>query len=277
MTGALWDVYEELRSAHGGDSDAARTLATQALHEAIKHLPKPTAADISPVTFRRLSSELVNASALLSFSAADQSAVQSALTARGLYGSGNQVSASWAQVGPGIAGTTPGIRVQDNPVKLKSWVYSLGGDPNVVTQGVSTSNSKPDAGEVVALWFDIRDVDAVTAGGVLVKVTSPDTDISFLNGYYNYGSLSSSQVQIRYGKVNGTGIVAALSTGSASFAVPTSNTYFKTDPYFDETPTVGIWTKIAPGASHGKVVNLQVELVPTNGPSSTLSYPVTIN
>jgi hypothetical protein len=274
VAGALWDVYEALKSNRGGDASAAYIASARLVHETIRHLPMPTPLERSPVTFRELGQQLVSAAGLLSMPAADVSAITAALTARGLVG-GPSVPAGWAAAGPGEP-VTPGVRIKDNPLALKAWLLQMGFDPSLITQGVGTKNDRLDPGEVVAIWFDVRNTSVLTAGGLQVTITSESPYVTFPATLPNDGAISDSQVQIRYGKVNGSAIVAALTSSNPSFHVPTGTTYFLTNPAFGDFPTTAVWLKVAPEAPHGQVANLKVEIVPTNGAAATVDFPVTI-
>ena len=114
------------------------------------------------------------------------------------------------------------MRIQDNPTILKTWLISMGSDASVVTQGIATGlNEQMDSGEVVAVWFDLKNSSHVTAGGVQLTVTSQDPDVTFLDNSFNVGYLAPNQAQILYEKINGLDIVQALGS------IPSGNSYFK--------------------------------------------------
>lgn len=274
VTGALWEVYEAFKANHGGDASQAYGLTTRLVMETLRHLPKPTLANQSPVTFREFASQLEQSATLLGFSAQDQASVTQALTTRGLVG-GTGVAADWAEVGAGKP-ETPGVKITDNSQQLKNWFLRMGTNPQVVTQS-GGANNKFNPGEVAAIWFDVRNQSGNTAGGVTVTVTSEDPDITILDGNYNIGAISPSKAQIQYGKINGTEIVAALSSPNSTFHVPTGNSYFETNPHFDFLWTTAIFVKVNASATGGKSVNMRVELTPSNGVTETVTFPVTIH
>ncbi len=279
VSGALWDMYEALRANHGGDALTAQLLSTQAVMEAVTHLPKPSAAHLSPVTFWELASNVVSAAQLLGFSTVDQQSVERALTARGIYGGGDALGADWAARGDGVIGITDGVKVMDNPVRLKEWFGRIAGDISPVTHGPETGlNNKLDPGEVAAIWFDVKNISTLgaTAGGVQLTVTSLDPDITFLNSNYNFGSVGSDRAQIQYSKIHGTGIVARLASTNGSYHIDTSNSYFRTNRFFAETWMTALFVRVAASAAHGKSVTLRVDLAPANGSVDSVDFPVAI-
>jgi hypothetical protein len=279
ISGALWDVYDSLKVNHGGDSALAHQLSSQIVMEALRNLPKPTQADRSPVTFRGFAQEVVNAATNLGLSNGDQASIRQELAERGLV-DGSTLPSDWAEVGTGTT-ANPGLKIIDDPGVLKTWLRDwLGIGPAAIPQGTATGfNSRLDSGEVVALWFDVRDIAALTAGGVSLDVVSPDPAVSFLNGNFNPGYIAPDHVQIRYFKINGTDIVSALSSANPNLNVPTGNSYFQTNPYYSSNPITAIWVKasLGQGESAPKSVALQVTLTPTNGPAQTLSFPVSVH
>jgi hypothetical protein len=279
FAGALWDVYDGLLANYGGSETQARMLSSKVVLEAIKLLPKPTSASRSPVTFRGFADQMVAVAPAVGLTAQDQAAMVSALTARGLYG-GTLLGNNWGTVGPGKS-ATPGLRIQDNPTLIKEWLLSiLGGDGSaLVPQGVTTGlNSQLDPNELVAVWFDLLNNDAQTAGGVELTVKSLDPDVTFeSNPDLNRGLLGSDTAQIRYGKVNGTNIVTALTSSNQTYHVGTGNSYFRTNPFFDSKWTTALWVRVGKNAAHGKVIHFQVSLAPTNGPVSVIDFPATIH
>jgi hypothetical protein len=280
LSGALFEVFEAFRANRGGDSDSAFGAAARLVSEAIRNLPKPTSTDLAPVSFREYASQLVSAAETLGYSAADKNALNSVLTERGLIG-GTTLAAGWASVGSGLTGT-PGVRILDNSVKLKTWLAQMGGNPAVVPSTLRINN-KLDPGETVAIWFDLRNLAARSAGGILLTVTVDDADVRLLDGTANIGALLPSasfpnrtQAQVVYSKVNGTEVVTALSSSNPSLNVPTGNSYFYTNPWFDASYTTAVWLKARPETPSGKVVSLSVRLRPSNGVEETLTFPVTI-
>jgi hypothetical protein len=278
IAGTLWDIYQALKARRSGDATAAKTAALKLVMETLKILPKPSSSDVSPVSYISFSQSMRTVAALLTttFTANDLSDLDSVLTARGLHGY-TPLPSGWAQVGPGNNPNTPGVRVLDSPTTLIPWLGNMSADSSVVTQvGATSSNGRINKGEVVALWVDVQNTAALSAGGLKLDVTSPDTDIRFLNWNYNYGYLASNHVQVIYQKVYGTDAVAALDLGSASYQTGAGNTYFTTNPQYISTYYTALWVKASATAAANKVVNLQVIVTPTNGPSTTLSVPVTI-
>ncbi len=274
LEGALWDVFEAIKSNHNGDSLAAQALTLKATLEALRHLPRPTLKNLSPVTFRAFVNAWTTYAGLVGLNAADQEAARQAFTARGLLG-GRTLESNWAAVGAGAL-ATPGLKIEDNPNKLKSWLYSMQSDTSLVTQGIETGiNNQLDPGEVVALWFDLKNVSDLTAGGVGLNITSKDPEVTFLDARTNIGAVSSSQAQIQYFKVNGTAIVEALS--GPNYPIGTGNSYFLTHPFFALNWSTAVWAKVSPTAAHGKVVTFQVETTPSNGATSTVLFTAKIN
>jgi hypothetical protein len=278
-TGALWDALEALRPLHGGDRGAAYTAMIPLVHEALKALPKPSAAALwSPVTFRRYAQGLVDAAELLGWEAAKKQALAQALTERGLLG-GEELQAGWAAVGPGalVGGqiAAPGLRIQDDPEILKAWLEDAGVDPAIVTQGSESVNGRLDPGETVAVWVDIENLSPVTAGGVNIKLESLTQDVSLLRYPYNLGAVSSSKAQIQYSKIHGTAIVAALTAGE-SLAVPTGNTYFKTNPHYHRTRNTAVWMRVASQLTGSGTPTLRAEVIPSNGASDTVDFSLVL-
>ncbi|MCM2277131.1 MAG: hypothetical protein NDJ89_03580 [Oligoflexia bacterium] len=269
VTGALFDLYETLKLSHG--ERLAEGLVMKAVLEAIRHLPRPTAANRSPVTFRGFAATLLEWGPAVGLSREDLDAAERIFTERGLVG-GRMLEAGWAQRGEGTP-ESPGVRIEDLPQILKSWL----GTPDAIPQGIETGrNNKLDPGEVVALWFDLRNVSEVTAGGILLKVTSLDPDaVSFLGYEANPGFVAPEETQIFYSKINGTAATAALTSGL--YPIATSNSYFKTVPEFRSRPVTPVWIKVSPTAVRGQVVTLRVEAMPSNGSAAIVEFPITIN
>lgn len=262
LSGALWDMYDALKARRRGDSEAASALALKAVLEAVRQLPRPSAANLSPVTFRSLASAIVSVAPSVGLVAEDVDAAIRVFTERGLIG-GQQLGVGWAERGDGVA-VTPGMKIEDNPNRLRSWLYDIGSDPALVTQGIETGmNAQLDPGEVAAVWFDVRNTSAVTAGGVLLKVTSLDPEITFLDGTTNIGAVSSTEAQIQYYKINGTAVTQALN--GPKYPTGAGGSYFATNPFFARNSNTALWVKVSPGAAHGRIVNFRVEAIPSNG------------
>jgi hypothetical protein len=287
MEGALWDAYSEIVNNHSKNKTQAKQLMTQLVMESVRHLPAPNLdSNASPVHLIGFASNLIAyAGQIPNFTPADEASLKFALKARGLYDYAALSSATWMAVGTGtnlyISNTpTPGIRVLDKPDVLRQWLRQLDKDPSLVEQTLSTGlNFRLDPGEVAALWFDVQNTADITAGGVLVTATSKDPDIRILD-QANIGYLLRSgknSTQIMYGKINGNLIVQSMNPAGNPAALPIGNSYFKTNPLFDQGPDTAIWVKVRAQAPHGKVVNLEVSALPSNGVAATKMFPVTIN
>jgi len=279
MEGALWDVYESIKVNHGGSAEVARQLTSQLVLEAVKLSPKPSKDHVSPVTFRRYSSALIDAAAALNWSSSDRASLRSQLVERGLV-DGPALDSNWARRDP-THQQDEYVHITDSPSKLKSWIGSLGGKTSMIPQNTDTGlNNRMDPGEVVLVWFNIQNTSATTAGAVELAVESLDPEVTLLtdeNGvHYNIGAVSNSVAQIQYGKINGNDIVTSLSKGGILYAVPTGNTYFLTNPYYYRSLQTGIWLKVSQSAAHGKQITLRVKATPSNGSTSTVDFPLTI-
>ena len=276
LEGALWDVYAGVRAARGGDSHSAHTAVGRLVLESVKHLSKPSDStnQLSPVTFRELAQWMSDLSSdpALGLSAAEQASVNSALAARGLVG-GPQLPAGWADVGTGSS-ESPGVKILDNPVKLKRWLSAMGADPSQATQGVSTGlNGQLDPGETVAIWFDIANTTANTAGGIKITITTPDGDaISILDDMTNIGATLPGVTQIMYGKIYGSTVAGQLNPG-----VPAGTSYFRTNPAYASNFTTAVWIKVSPTAAHGRMVKFHLDILPSNGSAQALDFPVKVN
>lgn len=152
---------------------------------------------------------------------ADQASVSAALTERGLLG-GTLLTSSWAAVGAGNASVTPGLRILDTPTLLKDWLLDMFGSlaaVALVPQGIETGiNGKMDPGELVTVWFDLKNLEAASAGGVMLTVVPLDP-YATIETHANRGLVSTTEAQIMYGKVNGTAIVTALDSSNATYKV----------------------------------------------------------
>ncbi|MEO5971165.1 MAG: hypothetical protein ABIQ95_14650, partial [Bdellovibrionia bacterium] len=287
MVGALWDIYSALKYNHAGDEVTAKKATSQLILEAIKHLPTPnTTTNHSPVTYVGFSALLVAYAPLLEgITLADQTAIQLALKTRGLYDSPTITSTDWLAIGSGVnlnlpVSRTPGMFVEDDPELLIKWLGDIGANPQLVTQGLGTGlNYEMDPGETVAVWFDLQNNDNVTAGGVLLTVTSDDPEVEILDQRTNIGYMTrsgSNQAQIMYEKINGNSIVRTLNQEQLASSIPIGNTYFTTNPFFNRNSHTAIWIRINPSAAHGKIVNLEVDALPSNGVASKMIFPVKI-
>jgi hypothetical protein len=135
-------------------------------------------------------------------------------------------------------------------------------------------NGKLDPDEMAVLWFDLKNVSRVTAGVVQVTITVNDPYVQFFTPL-NIGAISETETQIRYGKVNGLDIAAALPF--------VGNSYFQTNPFFSQDWATGVWVRVDASAPRGRVVNFRVRAEPSNGdPAFSGSvaekdFPVVIN
>ena len=220
------------------------------------------------------------------FTQADQSSLAEALKSRGLYLAPRILDPQWLSVGSGTnfrirSSKTPGLRVLDDPVILKRWLIQQGSEPSVVKQDLSSAlNSELDPGEVAMIWFDLQNESSLTAGGVLLTVTSLDPDIEIMDYRFNFGFLSGSslnQTQVMYGKINGRSIVSSLNSGALRVSVPTEHSYFATNPYFNQSYRTGIWVRAKSTLPHGKWVKFRVQATPANGVSSTQEFSLQVN
>ncbi len=292
ITGALWDLYSALKQNRGGDGWAAFNLSQKLVLEGVRHLPAPNAANRSPVTFIKFASTLMDSISLVSgLTPTDRTSIQQVLKDRGLYQMQTLQSADWVAVGPGTLKLrphtlTPGVFIQDNPQILTKWLTQMGVDTSILSQVTSnTQNSMLDPGEIAVIWFDLQNNQDLTAGGVLLTVTSPDPDLEILDDSFNLGfngGGGQNQAQVMYAKVNGKAmgetlntIVATSSGNGVSFSSP-GNTYFTTNPLFGLTYRTGVWVKVSAAAEHGKEVGLQVQAVPANGSALVQSQPITL-
>jgi hypothetical protein len=275
LSGALWDVFEVWTQTRG--ETWARDQLVRAIHRALPLLPYPTAQSRSPVRLRGFADVLVTASLALGTPAAEQTALTQALENRGLRGSLGPAS-GWAQVGDGVS-ATPGLRVLDHPSTLKNWLTRMGvGSPEqIVTQGIATGlDGRAQAGEAIAVWFDLKNVSDRTAGGVQLDVKSRSASARILGYAVNDGYIDDTRAQIQYAKVNGTGIVSALASADSTKHVPTGNSYFSTHPFFDSTWKTALWIKIAPEAVAGEDLEFEITATPSNGPAETVVFTLEV-
>lgn len=276
MEGALWDVYESIQASYGGNVEKAEMLSMKLVLESIRHLDRPTSAHRSPVTFRSFASTLLKTGRELELGLGpkDMDIIEKALAARGLVG-GAWLDSKWAAPGDG-----KGMKVFDSPTDLKVWMARMGVDPNRITHGIDTGlNGKLDPGEIAVIWFDLKNVSETTAGGVELDVILPSgAGVVFLNKDVNAGYFEDLRAQIRYGKINGTGVVNALNnSANSSDNVPISNSYFSTNRFFERSWFTALWVKVSPQASRGIPFNIRVRATPSNGEASSVDFPVTIN
>ncbi len=272
ISGTLWDLYEAIKENENGNSNAAQLKVSRLIHEALRHLPKPSWSILSPVTFMGFAQMLVDYAEIVGLTEADRTDLAQTLENRGLYNI-NTLPSGWASVGTGEM-ETAGISVIDNPTILKNWIGNFGANQNIVTQ--SSGNYQLEAGDVAAIWFDIKNTSTLTAGGLHIKATSSSSDVTFLDYTYNAGAVSENEVQFFYSKINGTDIVNSLTSTDPAYNVPTSNSYFTTHPNYSYTWYTAVWIKVATGTTP-QVINLELEITPSNGATETVNFPLTIN
>ena len=264
IAGTLWDVFTAIKANHGGNDETAKQLMMKLVTGAIAMLPKPiVTVNISPITFIGLADHLVSGAAAAGLTAQDSTSLLAVLTNRGLQG-GPHLATGWAAAGTG------GMRVFDDPATFLQW----GVDPSLIHQTAEQDKLIP--GDFALVWFDLKNIGAKTAGGVLLDITSGDSDIT-MNPDYNNGYITNNRAQIMYQKINGSEIVTALSSTNANYNVPTSNDYFSSNPAFDTSYKTGLWISVNPAAAHGKTVTFHVVATPANGDATSVDFPVVIN
>jgi hypothetical protein len=284
LAGALWDVYSGVKNNHPGNWSLVSKAITQLVMESVAHLPQPDGNNRSPVTFIKLAANMMAfAPKIPDFTPADLTAIQQALMARQLYGMPT-INSDWLAIGTGTSNQITNAPNMGDPQVLQMWIGSINGgikNPPQIPQTIQTGlNNQLDPGEIDAIWFDLKNTSKITAGGVLLTVTTTDPEVTILDGRYNIGyvpTASGNGAQIMYAKVNGTDIVTALSPDGSAAAVPTGNSYFKTNLYFNKNYRTAIWVAVSPQAAHGKEVHFQVDATPANGITSTKVFKVIIN
>jgi hypothetical protein len=258
MTSVLWELYEKLRDMTGS-APQAETLMTRWTMLALLMAPKPDpATSLSPVTFRSFSESMDQVAIDAGLTSTMRDEVRVIFQNRGLRG-GPLLGAGWVEVGPGIS-ETPGLRFFD-----------------VAPGPGSSANRKFDRGDRGAIFFDLKNVDTKTAGGILLDVEILDPGIRFLSSSLNYGRISSSQAMIQYQKVYGSEMLLALSSGTSTLHVPAGNTYFTTDRNYDSIGSTALWIEVLPEAQYaGQTIRFRVRVTPSNGPTETLVFLGTI-
>lgn len=275
LLGALWDAYEGLVSDLSGDSGKARQQMMTLVLEAIRQLPKPTLKKRSPVTFVKFAQNLVDWAPIQGWSPLQQQHLKENLKNRGLYDVPD-LQAGWSTIGVGTT-KTPGLWVEDHPQKLRSWLLSVGVDPEIVKQTLITGlNHLADPGEVVVLWFDVQNQSLDTAGGLTLTVSKSDSALEILGSSVNLGFLSSQEVQVQYAKINGTAVVTQLQSSKPSFNIATGARYFKTHPDFADTFKSGIWVRIKKDTPVGTVIPLKVKVETSKGLEETLDFELKV-
>ena len=276
-TGALWDGFEALREID--DDETALALMTRAVMEAIVHLPPPSDDLKAPITFIRFFDLMVQWAEVVGFSVQQKNALIAAFEKRGLY-QFTSLPSDWGSVGAG-ASSSPGMKIEDHPNLVKNWIFATGGDPSAVTHSLGTGlNGRLSPGEMVAIWFDIQNNSALTAGSTLIRVRSDHPAIELFNqniGYVSANAASVPEVQMRYYKINGTEVVSRLSSANPSLHVPTGNSYFKTNPFFYLSPRTAIFIKVSSTAVEGDRIPFQVVVQPENGPEIELIYEAEVD
>ena len=288
VTGALWDAYALMKQNHGGNAQQSYSLMSQLVLESIRHLPQPDlSVNHSPVTFMELGRQLVlYAPYIRGLTHSDQDSLLQALTQRGLYQAPRIEDSQWLGVGAGTnfrlkTSKTPGFKLIDDPMVLKRWLAQQGADPQIIQPDPSqTLNSMLDPGEVVMVWFDLKNNSNLTAAGILLTVSSLDPEVEILDSRFNIGFLSGSsepKAQVMYGKVNGSDILSVLNPPQLDTMIPMGNTYFSTNPYFSQSYRTGIWIHALATAPHGKWVRFRVQAEPANGVASTQEFDLQIH
>lgn len=275
MTGAFFDVYETLKINHSGNVALIQKMMSKLMIQTLINLPKPSLANLSPVTFRGFVLKMVSTAQAHGWSSNDLDAMLQALSLRGLY-AGELLPEGWASVGAGAA-VSPGLKIQDRANDVQSWLAQRGADPSQVHQGISTINGRLDPGEVVAVWFDVNNLSPQTAGSVNVKVRILDEGVQWISQPANLGLISPTEAHLYYAKINGTSIVSALSSTNPTFHIPSGNSYFKTNPFFDQLGTTAFFMKVDDQVAQGKLIRFKVQLQPDNGALVELLYSTAIN
>jgi len=260
ITGALWEIYDALKSA--SDADTARRRMQRLVVETVKTLPHASAADPSPVTMPVFAAKLVAMAATATagnFTAGERTTIANVLSARGLT-SIPAVADGWATVGPNTVGGHAGL----------FWFE---------TTAVSTANNRMHAGEKGALWFDIKNTDANTAAAPLIKVTSSDARVKFSGVSKNPGYVSDTVAYIRYGKINGTTIQTQMNNGAGTHT-GIANDYFSASggTLYGVNSQTALYVEIGSGIAAGTTFNFTLEITPANKTSaaSTVVFPVTM-
>lgn len=304
ITGALWDVYQALKAAHGGQESVpqVRGWMISLIEEAISLLPyrgDTSSTSMSPVNFRIFGAKLVQAAgAILKLPLNDQTLISNALAARGLFGGPIITDANWAAVGAGAKDPAdviqaPGLKIEDGLVILKNWLNGINPAVRPPQGPAIESNRRLNPGEIAAVWFDIRNTGALTAGGVNVDVTiqDPSNRVTFVDGRYrsqdrfdplNPGRVSATRAQIMYPKIYGSDTVAALRSTNVTMHVPVGTTYFTTDPAYSGSigsngdPRLALWIDVPSDVPRGTTVNFVVTATPANGVASTVTFPAKV-
>ncbi|MBC7386704.1 MAG: M36 family metallopeptidase [Cryobacterium sp.] len=268
FSGALFDIFLAIK-ASSGDGPATKRRLIRLVVETIKTLPKYSVSNPSPVTMPLFATSLLSVasgSTAGTFSGSEQTAMSSALSARGLTNL-TSIADGWAAKGPG------GIAVQAG-----TFYYETAS-----TSGVR--NYKMSPGDTGMLWFDVMNSQSTTAAAPLLKVTISDsTKATFVNNLAkNPGYINSTTAFVRYSKINGSAIVTAMNTGSAAQQTGITNSYFGPAVGAGVVPfgvnqDTALYVSIPSGAGTGSSVTFTVEVDTANKTSATSSvtFPVTI-
>jgi hypothetical protein len=262
ITGALYDAYVAVKAVYG-DATTARRKMLKLLMETVKVLPKASGTDPSPVTMPVFATTLLatmNGSLSATFSAGAKTAITTAMSDRGLTGI-PAVADGWAGVGTGST-QHAGI-----------FFYE--------TTAVGVANSRMHAGESGAVWFDVSNSSANTAAAPLLKVTISDMTgkVTFSsNRSLNPGYVNSRVAYVRYGKINGSTVVAALNNGTALQNSGMTTSYFAGSSLLGINIDTALYVNVASNASVGFAFNFVVEATPANltSAASTATFPVTV-
>jgi hypothetical protein len=238
---------------------------------AIRDLPKPSSANLTPVTFIEFAKSLHRTAIDMKLANEEVSLIDDVLKSRSLLDA-LELNKDWARVGRGTQ-AAPGLKIEDDPSSLGAWLRNaLRIDPSWI--GEQSASGKLAPGKFAMIWFDIENTSERTAGGVLLTVTSEDPDVTFLERPLNLGFMGPSQVQIQYPKINGSGAVRTLGPSylATSPGIGVRGQGDRATAFF----ATGIFLHISPTAPHGKKVNFLVHLKPANGPEADLNFDATL-
>lgn len=269
----FWDIYNALLQAHANANLELDRLMTQLFMETLRHLPPPDSVqNRSPVTGIGFANALMKvAEGMSQWNASDLQTIQNVFTNHGFLNA-PQLEEHWAEISR--------VYIQDSPSVLKDWLENMGSNSKIVSQTSVGGKNRLDPGEVAAIWFDITNRSTLTAGGVMLTLTSLDPEIEVLGETVNRGFLNDSNpptAQVMYAKVNGNAIVSLLNLTATGQPIPTGNSYFKTNPSFNTSWGTALWIRVRPDAQPGKLVRLQVKVKPANGPLATLVFSIRLN
>lgn len=270
ITGALFDVYEGLVPSSLSRTDAKRRMI-RFLMETVKALPKG-AIDVSPVTMPLLAKSLVsvaNSGTAGPLSLAEKTMMEAKFSARGLLNMPT-IANGWAEKGPAVP------NIPNTPANEVSGIFFYETKLSV--------NHRVQAGDNGAIWFNIRNNDANTAAAPRLRVTISNPLVRFSAASLNPGFQSPTEAYVRYGKINGTQIVAKMND-SADPILNTGmdNTYLSPLVNAEGIPLglnieTALYIEVDPSITAGTVVNFTVEIESANEPlsTSTVIFPVKI-